>query len=190
MNKLIKINLNQTVSKAQLEQIKEEQKRWVIFGSICGLFVIYLIWFFFINSRMNYIIENRIKTIEDIKAQTEELKNKGKINLSKKDIVTLNNFEKKRMFWAPKLLALTTITPDNMTITGFEFENKRLEISCMTITSSGQRDDEIVTNFMNKIMENDEFNKNFKDIEYDKINKDDEKGQPVVNFIVHAKLKK
>ena len=190
MNNLIKINLNQTVSKAQREQIKEEQKRWMIFASICGLFALYLVWFFFINSRMNYIIENRIETIKNIKQQTEELKNKGKINLSKKDIVTLNNFEKKRMFWAPKLLALTTITPENMTITGLEFENKRLEISGMTTTSPDKQDNEIVKSFMNKIMENEEFNKNFKNIKIEEIKRDDEKGQKVVSFIVEAKLKK
>ena len=35
--KLIKIDLNQTVSKAQLEEIKEEQKRWILFGFIIFL---------------------------------------------------------------------------------------------------------------------------------------------------------
>ena len=44
MNKLIKINLNQTVSKAQLEQIKEEQQRWILFG-----FIILLIMFSFLE---------------------------------------------------------------------------------------------------------------------------------------------
>ena len=190
MNKLIKINLNQTVSKAQLEQIKEEQKRWIIFGSICFLFIGYLLWFSFINNRMNYVIDNRISTIENIKKQTEALKNEGKINLSKKDIVTLNNFEKKRMFWSPKLLALTDITPENMTITGLDYENKRLEISGMTTTSPDQRDDEIVANFMNRIMENSEFKKNFKDIKYKDISRENEKGQLVVNFVVEARLKK
>ena len=47
--KLIKINLNQTVSKAQLDYINEEKQRWMLFGGICALFAIYLIWFGFIN---------------------------------------------------------------------------------------------------------------------------------------------
>ena len=38
--KLIKIDLNQTVSKAQIDSIKEEKSRWIIFGTICSLFLI------------------------------------------------------------------------------------------------------------------------------------------------------
>lgn len=189
MNKLIKINLNQTVSKAQREQIKEEQKRWIIFGSICGLFIIYIIWFSFINNRMNYIIESRIETIQDIKTQTEELKKEGKINLSKKDINTLNNFEKKRMFWAPKLLELSKITPEDMAITELEFDNKRLEISAISIISPEQTDMAIVENFMDRIMSNDEFNNDFKNMKIESIARDQEKGQKIITFTVEARLR-
>ncbi len=77
-----------------------------------------------------------------------------------------------------------------MTITGLDYENKRLEISGMTTTSPDQRDDEIVANFMNRIMENSEFKKNFKDIKYKDISRENEKGQLVVNFVVEARLKK
>ena len=186
---MIKINLNQTVSKAQLEQIKEEQKKWIIFGSICSLFVIYLIWFLFISNRMTYIIDNRIDTIQDIKIRTEELKKKGKINLSKKDINTLNNFEKKRMFWAPKLIELSKITPEDMTITGLEFDNKRLEISAISIISPEQTDMAIVENFMNKIMSNEEFNNDFKNMKIENISRDQEKGQKIITFTVEARLR-
>ena len=72
--KLIKINLNQTVSKAQLDQIKEEKKRWYIFGSLTSLFIIYLLWFSFMNYRMNNIIDSRQETIAKIIKDTEELK--------------------------------------------------------------------------------------------------------------------
>ena len=41
----IKINLNQTVSKAQREFIIEEKNRWYIFTGICLLFVASFIWF-------------------------------------------------------------------------------------------------------------------------------------------------
>ena len=69
----IKINLNQTISKAQLEQIKEEQKRWTLFGFIIILFIGSLGWFYFINNRLNFIIEQRNNTIEDIKINTETI---------------------------------------------------------------------------------------------------------------------
>ena len=80
---LIKINLNQTVSKAQLEELKEEQKRWVLFGVICFLFLASFTWIYLINSRLNYIVEKRENIIEEIQFKTKELTNKGKINLSK-----------------------------------------------------------------------------------------------------------
>ena len=78
------------------------------------------------NYRMNNIIDSRQETIAKIIKDTEELKKSGKINLSKIDIKTLNKFENKRMFWAPKLIALSEITPEDMAITGLDFENKKL----------------------------------------------------------------
>ena len=52
----IKINLNQTVSKAQREFIIEEKNRWYIFMGICALFLISFMWLIFINSRLNHTI--------------------------------------------------------------------------------------------------------------------------------------
>ena len=46
----IKINLNQTVSKAQREFIIEEKNRWYIFMGICALFLVSFMWLIFINS--------------------------------------------------------------------------------------------------------------------------------------------
>ena len=187
--KLIKINLNQTVSKAQLDHINDEKKRWTIFGTICSLFIIYLIWFGFINYRMNYIIDNRQETIKNIIKDTEELKKSGKINLSKIDIKTLNKFESKRMFWAPKLIALSEITPDDMAITGLDFENKKLQISAISKMDQGEKDFDVVEDFMNRIDKNEEFNKDFKGIKFDSMEKSRAKGQEVLSFTIKARLK-
>ena len=189
MKNLIKINLNQTVSKAQLDQLKEEQNKWIIFGVICSFFLITFFWIIFTNSRMNHIIENRQKTITSIKKETEELKKKGKINLSKKDVKELNKFEKKRMFWAPKLLSLSNITPDNMAITGLKFEGRRLKISAISSISLNEKDFDVVERFMKMIDENEEFNSDFKDIKFESMKKDNAKGQEVLAFTIEAKLK-
>tara|TARA_B100000941_G_scaffold290904_1_gene275752 strand:+ start:28359 stop:28925 length:567 start_codon:yes stop_codon:yes gene_type:complete len=187
--KLIKINLNQTVSKAQLDQIKEEKKRWYIFGTLTSLFIIYLLWFSFMNYRMNNIIDSRQETISKIIKDTEELKKSGKINLSKIDIKTLNKFENKRMFWAPKLIALSEITPEDMAITGLDFENKKLQISAISKMNRGEKDFDVVQDFMKRIDENDEFNKDFKSIKFDSMEKSRAKGQEVLSFTIKAKLK-
>ena len=61
---LIKINLNQTVSKAEQDFISQEKKRWYTFYIICGLFLISFIWLISINSRLSYIVKERNNTIE------------------------------------------------------------------------------------------------------------------------------
>ena len=138
---------------------------------------------------MNYIIENRQKTIQTIEKNTEDLKKKGKINLSKLDIKTLNKFENKRMFWAPKLIALANITPEDMAITGLDFENKKLKISAISSIDRGEKDFDVVEEFMNRIDTNDEFNKDFKKIKFESMEKSKAKGQEVLSFTIEAKLK-
>ena len=46
----IKINLNQTVSKAQRDFLLEEKKRWYYFAAICSMFLASFIWLFIINN--------------------------------------------------------------------------------------------------------------------------------------------
>ena len=189
MNKLIKINLNQTISKAQLEHLKEEKRKWLMFSLICLLFLGYLGWFGFINNRMDLIIESRKDTIEKIIKSTEQLKKEGKINLSKSDIKILNKLENKRMFWAPKLIALSEITPDRMSITGFEYDHKRLKISAISSVDKTQKDFDIVEDFMRRISENEEFNNDFKDIKFESMEKSNAKGNDVLSFAIEARLK-
>ena len=189
MKQLIKINLNQTISKAQLDHIKEEQQRWIIFGFMCSLIFILIIWFGITNYRLSHVISSRLQTIKEIKENTKKLQKGGKINLSKRDIKTLNNFEDDRMFWAPKLIALSKITPDDMAITGIEFENKRLRISAISDLSQGQKEFSVVEDFMAKIEENKEFNKDFKDIKFDQLEKAVVRNQEILSFKIEGKLK-
>ena len=66
--KLIKINLNQTVSKAQINFINKEKKRWYVFGLISALFLCNLIWLLSINSK-NLLKMDKISSLhnKDIK---------------------------------------------------------------------------------------------------------------------------
>jgi len=189
LNNLIKINLNQTVSKAQMDFIKEEKTRWIVFSTICSLLFLVFIWFWFINFRLNYVIEKRHLTIEKIIKDTEKLKKGGKINLSKSDVKTLNKFDQNRMFWAPKLIALADITPADMAITEIEFEKKRLRISAISSLSKGEKEFTVVENFMKKIDGNQEFNKDFKNIKFDQLEKTNVRGQEILTFRIEAKVK-
>ena len=186
----IKINLNQTVSKAQRDFIVEEKKRWYYFSAICILFIASFIWLFIINNRLNYTILERENTIKTILDETEKLKSGGQINLSKIDINNLYKVEKKRIFWANKLIALSKITPDDMAITKIEFKNKKLNISAVSNLGSGQKEFTVVENFMKKIEENNEFNKDFIGIKFDNLDKEFSKNDELLSFKVEARLKK
>ena len=168
----IKINLNQTVSKAQREFIIEEKNRWYVFIGICSLFLISFMWFIFINIRLNYTISERENTITNILKQTDELKSGGKINLSKKDVNNLYKIETARILWAEKLIALSKITPDDMAITRIEFKGGRLNISAVSNLGSGQKEFTVVENFMKRIEQNDQFNKDFKVIKFENLDKE------------------
>jgi len=186
----IKINLNQTVSKAQRDFMLEERKRWYYFAGICSLFFVSFIWLFIINSRLNYTIEQRERTINNILNETVKLKSGGKINLSKVDINNLYKVEEKRIFWADKLIALSKITPDDMAITKIEFKNKRLNISAVSNLGSGQKEFTVVENFMKRIEDNKEFNKDFIGIKFDNLDKEFSKNDELLSFKVEARLKK
>ena len=188
--KFIKINLNQTVSKAQREQHFEEKKRWYIFTGICSMFVISFIWFLFINSRYNHTILEREKTITDIIKKTEELKSKGKINLSKTDINNLYKMEISRIFWADKLMALSQITPDDMAITKLEFKGGRLNISAVSNLGLDEKEFTVVEDFMKRIEGNEQFNRDFKNIKFENLDKEFSKTDELLSFKVEARLRK
>ena len=59
-NKLINIDLNQTVSRFELVEIQKEHNRWVIFYVLIGLFIFILGFNFFILNRYNDLISSRI----------------------------------------------------------------------------------------------------------------------------------
>ena len=188
--KLIKINLNQTVSKAQRDSLKEEKSRWIVFGTICGLFLITFIWFLVINTRLNSVINQREATIARIENETRKLKSKGKINLSKKDINNLHRIETKRIIWSKKLLALSQITPEDMAITKLDFSKNKLSISAVSSMQSDSKEFAVVEDFMNRIEQNNEFNKDFKNIKFDNLDKEQTRFDELLSFKVEAKLKK
>ena len=186
---LIKIDLNQTVSKAQLEQIKEEQKRWGLFGFISVLFIASLMWLYFINTRLDYIITEREAIIEDIKIKTKKLTNEGQINLSKIDINNLYKLQSDRIYWSDKLVELAKITPEDMVITKLEFKGEKLNISAISHLNTEKKEFTVVEDFMKMLDGNEEFNKDFKDIKFGFLDKEFSHKQELLSFKIEAKLK-
>ena len=76
-----------------------------------------------------------------------------------------------------------------MAIIEVEFENKKLRISALSSLSKGEKEFSVVEDFMNRIDENDEFNKDFKDIKFEDLEKENIRGQEILSFRIEARLK-
>ena len=63
-NKLIQINLNQTVSRFELAEIKKEKNRWIIFSVFSVIFILILVFNFFILNQYNSLISSRLADAE------------------------------------------------------------------------------------------------------------------------------
>ena len=190
MKKIILINLNQTVSRAELSALKEEKQRWVLFGIASLAFIILLGWFISINISMNNLIDARKDTITDIIDKTDQLKKDGQINLAKSDIESLYDIEQQRIIWSTKLKELTKIIPDDMTILNVHFKQKRLVISAIARLYPEVKAFTIIEKFINVLESNPEFSKNFSSTELKRSQLDKSQGQEFLFFEVELKLNK
>ena len=187
--KYIIIDLNQTVSRHQLEAIQDEKKRDLISGAIVFTLLGIFIWFNIINYNLSSIIEERETRIEDLNAKILNLKSEGKINLSKKDVESLYKFDEKRVFWAPKIMSLTKLTPENMSITQIQFLRKKLNISAITELEEDVKEFDVVESFIAKLKSDETFFNDFESIRFLNSSQDNVKGHKTFTFKVEAKLK-
>jgi len=187
--KYIIIDLNQTVSRHQLEEQQEEKKRDIIMGSVVFVLMAIFIWFNFINYNLSSIIEEREIRIETLNTKIINLKSEGKINLSKRDVESLYKFDEKRIFWAPKIMALTNLTPENMSITQIAFLRKKLSISAITELEEDVKEFDVVESFISKLKSSDEFFADFESIRFLNSSQDNVKGHKTFTFKIEAKLK-
>jgi hypothetical protein len=187
--KYIIIDLNQTVSRHQLEELQQEKKRDIIMGSMVFVLTAIFIWFNIINYNLSSIIEEREVRIENLNAKILNLKSEGKINLSKKDVESLYKFDAKRIFWAPKIMALTNLTPETMSITQIEFLRKKMNISAITELEDDVKEFDVVESFISKLKSSDEFFADFESIRFLNSSQDNVKGHKTFTFKIEAKLK-
>jgi len=164
--KLIKINLNQTVSRFELAEIKKEKNRWIIYGAITFIFVLILLFNFFIINKYNGLISSRLNNAKNLIDDSNKIrknyenydKGEGNVDLtiSQADIDRLFDVEKKRISIAKKLEALAFDIPENMSLLDFEYHYDKNEL-IITLISEVDRYSEnkelliqnITQNFMN-----------------------------------------
>jgi len=187
---LIIINLNQSFSSTEIKQKKDENTRWVFFTFILLALLGNLSWFIHINMNIKQLIEQRESTIAQLSEDTEKLKQKGRINLSKKDIENLYNVEKYRITWADKFNELAAITPEDMAITGIVFRNNKFIINAISLINESEKEFSIVEDLINTLQKNEIISKDFSNIKFKSSQRKITRGQDILVFVVEAKLNK
>ena len=189
-NDLIIINLNQSFSSTEIKQKKEENIRWIFFTVILLALMGNLFWFIHINMDINQLIKQREDTIAQLGIDTEKLKQKGRINLSKKDIENLYKVEKNRVTWADKFKEIAVITPEDMAITGIVFRNNKFIINAISLINENEKEFAIVENLIKTLQGNEAISKDFSEIKFKSSERKITRGQEILVFIIEAKLNK
>jgi len=165
--KLIKINLNQTVSRFELAEIKKEKNRWMIYGAFCFAFVIILLFNYFILYKYNELISSRLKNATKLIDDSNRIRlnyenyNKGEgeidLSISQADIDRLFEVESNRITLAQKLEFLAFDIPENMSLLDFEYHYDKKEVIITLISevdkyteNKSQLIESITQNFMSE----------------------------------------
>ena len=187
---LIIINLKQSYSSSEIKLKKDENTRWVYFSLILVALLGNLFWYIHINMNINQLIEQREDTIAQLGVDTEKLKQKGRINLSKKDIENLYNVEKYRITWADKFTEFANITPEDMAITGIVFRNNKFTINAISLINENEKEFAIVENLINTLQSSEIISKDFSNIKFKSSQRKITRGQEILVFVIEAKLNK
>ena len=187
---LIIINLNQSYSSSEIKLKKDENTRWVYFSLILVALLGNLFWYIHINMNINQLIEQREDTIAQLDVDTEKLKQKGRINLSKRDIENLYNVEKYRITWADKFTEFANITPEDMAITGIVFRNNKFTINAISLINENEKEFTIVENLINTLQSSEIISKDFSNIKFKSSQRKITRGQEILVFVIEAKLNK
>jgi len=139
---LIKINLNQTVSKTELKEKKTDNLKWGLFGLIvCGFLSLVIFQTIIIIKSNNvaddlgYFEKHLNKKIGTDKSLNET---------SYEDIEKLKTFEEsKRVFWGPKLISLIELLPEDVAISKLQFtKGKNFKMEFFARYDNIEMDDE------------------------------------------------
>ena len=143
-NKLLNINLNQTISRFELIEVQKENNRWIIFYVLMGLFVFMLGFNLFILNRYNDLITSRINKADELLYDAGEIRKKYEnydmdVSISQSDIDKLYEIESDRLSLANKLEKLAFLIPNEMSLLDFEYSYSKKEI-IITLTSDTEND--------------------------------------------------
>ena len=102
---------------------------------------------------------------------------------------SLYKFDEKRVFWAPKIMSLTKLTPETMSITQIQFLRNKLNISAITELEEDVKEFDVVESFIAKLKSDETFFSDFESIRFLNSSQDKIKGHKTFTFKIEAKLK-
>ena len=171
-NKLIQINLNQTVSRFELAEIKKEKNRWIIFSAFSVIFILILVFNFFILNQYNSLISSRLADAERLINDSNSIRqnyenyNKGTgnsdLSISQADIDRLYEVESnQRVMLAKKLELLAYDIPESMSLLDFEYNFGKRE-AIITLVSEvdlyTENKETLIENITKNFMNDGDFN--------------------------------
>jgi hypothetical protein len=189
MNKYIIINLNQTINKAQIAEIKAERKRWISFSLLSIVFIGIIVVMFYVNDGFQNLVESRKQTIAKIMSDTDKLAEDSQIDLSKSDIKSMYKLEDSRILWAPKLESLSNLLPDEMAITELNYHNNKLVISAISKLHEGEKEFKVIDNFISLLKSDSTFSKGFKTITFMNTQRMTSRGNEILSFNIIGDFK-
>ena len=132
-NDLIKIDLNQTISRFEQAEITKENNRWALFSFVCVLFISILGFEYYITQEYNELISLRLEDADNLSRDAKTNRDnyskqygQDSLNFSieEKDIDRLYSVERDRISWGKKLQLLSSFIPENMSLIDFEYQFK------------------------------------------------------------------
>ncbi|HCW77065.1 MAG TPA: hypothetical protein DHU63_11085 [Candidatus Marinimicrobia bacterium] len=188
MINVIKINLNQAMSRASRREVVRERLRWTYFWSIGALLLVGVAVFYLEYAAVNNIIKQKQDQVRDIKEQIRKLQQQGK-NLSKADIMSLAKLESGRIFWAEKFRELSKVLPEDMAITRLNFKNDALVIEGVSRIFLGEREFDVINRLIDRLRTDDIFSRDFEDVKFSKFSRVSVLKQDIVEFEIVARVK-
>lgn len=186
-NKLYHINLNKGEDKAARIAQQLEMQRWAIV-ILLTLIAGGVTWFGLArNGALDNLIAQRQDQIENVKTELQELQDTG-TNLSKRDILNLAKLESSRLLWTEKLIGLGEEVSRDMALTSVRFEKGQLYVAGVHKVRPNQDPLDKVMEFVKKLRENEQFNQDFKSIEFFYSEDIVQHDQPALLFEIHCKI--
>lgn len=184
MNQFFKINLNKY---GELKKKAEREKSDFI--KVVGFFLVVAIimfgFVFYINMNLDKKIDSRKDLHSKIKDEIKSYQVSGEY-LSSKDLKNMTKISTERIFWAKKLVALSEKTNDKIAITNFAFKNDILSIYGITRLDKGQKEFDLIDEFISNLKNNEQINQDFPNIKFVKSRRDTEKDVEILRFQVDA----